>query len=42
MKRNDVIPAIIPGGLIKKLQPLDILVNKPFKKKTLEKLDGFK
>jgi hypothetical protein len=31
IKKNNAIPAIIPGGLTKHLQPLDIAMNKPFK-----------
>ena len=31
MAKNQIIPATIPGGLTKKLQQLDISINKPFK-----------
>ena len=36
LKRVNSIPAVIPGGLMKLLQPLDISVNRSFKSKIRE------
>lgn len=39
LRDNNILPALIPGGCTGLLQPLDVSINKPFKKWIREALD---